>query len=60
MIITAIIESIIKQQNRELLKKIANKYELDITELERKYLTPSYYSIDINKEKIYDITFNEK
>jgi hypothetical protein len=60
MIITAIIESIIKQQNRELLKKIANKYELDITELESKYLTPSYYSIDINKDKIYKIIFLKK
>jgi hypothetical protein len=60
MHILNIINTIIKEQNRALLKKIADKYELDYNELERKYLTPSYYSIDINKDKMYDITFTDK
>ena len=60
MIIIKIIESIIKEQNKFLLKKIADKYEIDYETLEKKYLTPSFYSIDINKDKIYPITFFDK
>jgi hypothetical protein len=59
MIIIKILESIIKEQNKVMLKKIADKYELDYETLEQKYLTPTFYSIDINKERIYPITFTD-
>jgi len=60
MLIMEMLQNIIKDQNKALLKKIADKYELDYAELERKYLTPTFYSIDVNKDKIYNITFIEK
>jgi hypothetical protein len=54
-----ILRNIIKEQNRQLLLKIAEKYDKKYEDLERKYLTPSYYSIDIDKRKIYDIKYLE-
>lgn len=50
-----IISNIIKEQNRQILIKIATQYNLSYEDLEKKYLTPSYYSIDINNDKIYKI-----
>ena len=50
-----IISNIIKEQNKQLLLKIAEKYNLSYEDLEKKYLTPSYYSIDANTNKIYKI-----
>ena len=54
-----IIRNIIKEQNRQILLKIAEKYDKKYEDLERKYLTPSYYSIDIDCSKIYDIKYLE-
>jgi hypothetical protein len=54
-----IIRNIIKEQNRQILLKIAQKYDKKYEDLERKYLTPSYYSIDIDRSKIYDIKYLE-
>mgnify|MGYP003344989870 FL=1 len=50
-----IISNIVKEQNRQILLKIADKYNLSYEDLEKKYLTPSYYSIDANTNKIYKI-----
>jgi hypothetical protein len=55
----AIVRNIIKEQNRQILLKIAEKYDKKYEDLERKYLTPSYYSIDIDRSKIYDIKYLE-
>lgn len=52
---TKIIENIIKQQNRQILIKISDTYNLSYEDLEKKYLTPSYYSIDRDTTKIYKI-----
>ena len=54
-----IIRNIIKEQNRQILLKIAQKYDKKYEDLERKYLTPSYYSIVIDRSKIYDIKYLE-
>jgi hypothetical protein len=54
-----ILRNIIKEQNRQILLKIAEKYDKKYEDLERKYLTPSYYSIDIDRSKIYDIKYLE-
>ena len=54
-----ILRNIIKEQNRHILLKIAEKYDKKYEDLERKYLTPSYYSIDIDRSKIYDIKYLE-
>jgi hypothetical protein len=50
-----LLSHIIKEQNKLLLRHIAEKYNKNYEDLERKYLTPSFYSVDINKTKIYDI-----
>jgi len=50
-----LLSRIIKEQNKLLLRHIAEKYNKNYEDLERKYLTPSFYSVDINKTKIYDI-----
>jgi hypothetical protein len=50
-----IIRNILKDQNKDLLHKIAIKYNKTYEDLERKYLTPSFYSLDLNTNKIYDI-----
>jgi cytidylate kinase len=50
-----LLSRIIKEQNKLLLRHIAKKYNKNYEDLERKYLTPSFYSVDINKTKIYDI-----
>jgi cytidylate kinase len=50
-----LLSRIIKEQNKLLLRHIAEKYNKNYEDLERKYLTPSFYSLDINKTKIYDI-----
>jgi hypothetical protein len=55
-----IVNSIIKEQNRDLLAKIATKYNKDYKILEQKYLTPTYYSTDINLNKTYIIKYIEK
>jgi len=57
---TNILRSILKEQNRRILLKIAEKYDKNYEELERKYLTPSYYSIDIDTSKIYTIEYIDK
>jgi len=44
----AIVRNIIKEQNRELLRSISDKYGLKQEDLERKYWTPSFYSIDVD------------
>ena len=54
-----IIRNIIKQQNRKILYEISKKYDRNYEDLEKKYLTPSYYSIDIDTRKIYSIKFDE-
>jgi len=51
-----ILKNILKEQNKELLKQIALKYNKNYDDLERKYLTPSFYSIDID-DRIYTIEF---
>ena len=52
-----IMRNIIKEQNKELLKRIAIKYNKNYDDLERKYLTASFYSIDMNSKKIYGMEF---
>jgi len=54
---TSILRNVIKEQNKQLLMKIAEKYNKNYEELERKYLTPTYYSIDIDSSKIYKIDY---
>lgn len=39
----AVIKNVIINENKELFKKIAQKYKMDYTELEKKYLKPEYY-----------------
>lgn len=38
-----VIKNVIIQQNKELLKVIAVKFNLDYQDLESKYITPQYY-----------------
>lgn len=54
-----ILRNIIKQQNAKIIDAISKKYDRNYEELEKKYLTPSYYSIDIDSKKIYAITYSE-
>jgi phosphoglucomutase len=54
-----ILRNIIKQQNAKIINAISKKYDRNYEELEKKYLTPSYYSIDIDSKKIYAITYSE-
>ena len=57
---TSILRNIIKEQNKQILMKIAEKYNKNYEDLERKYLTPTYYSIDIDTTKIYSIDYIDK
>jgi hypothetical protein len=57
---TSILRNIIKEQNKKILMKIAEKYNKNYEDLERKYLTPTYYSIDIDNTKIYSIDYIDK
>lgn len=43
------VRQILKKQNDKLLEDIANKYGLDTSEMKTKYLSPSFYGIDIKK-----------
>ena len=54
-----ILRNIIKQQNVKIIDAISKKYNRNFEELEKKYLTPSYYSIDIDSKKIYAIKYYE-
>ena len=38
-----VIKNVIVEQNKQLLKIIAEKYKLDYDELVNKYITPQYY-----------------
>lgn len=55
-----IIHNVIKRQNEELLKQIAKDYNIDETKLFEKYHSPTYYGIEIDKNKKYKIIKNEK
>lgn len=50
-----IIQNIIKNQNKELLKEISKEYKLDENILLQKYHTPTFYGVQIDKEKKYNI-----
>jgi hypothetical protein len=43
MLVFNIFKNIICEQNKVLLKAIADKYDLDYDDLARKYLTPDHY-----------------
>lgn len=49
------IKNIIKKQNLVLLKEISDKFNLDYDDLVRKYHTLSFYSIDVDSTKNYEI-----
>lgn len=53
----SILREIIKEQNRQLLNDISAKYGLK--DLERKYLTPSFYALDIERA-VYEMHEVEK
>ena len=54
-----IMKIIIMEQNRALISEISKKYDREYSILEKKYLTPTYYSTDINVSKMYTITYTE-
>lgn len=47
-----LIKSVLRQQNEDLIKKIAQKYELDADDLLSKYLRPSFFLPVENKSGI--------
>lgn len=59
--IKAFIDNLIKKQNEELLRRIAEDTGLDFQDLCAKYLHPTFYSVDIEKKdlKVIDSYFNK-
>lgn len=55
-----IIQNIIIKQNKELLKDVAKKLDLDEEYLLKKYHTPGYYCMRVNKLKNYPLKFIDK
>lgn len=51
MMIFNIFKNVIIEQNKILLKTIAEKYNLSLEDLEQKYLTKSYYLPIIQQSK---------
>lgn len=45
----SIFKNVIMEQNKQLLKIIAEKYDLDYDELLQKYLTPDHYLPVVSK-----------
>lgn len=43
------LRNILKAQNERLLEEIAAKFGLDPNVLKQKYLTPTFYSVEIKK-----------
>ncbi len=43
------LRNIIKAQNEKLLEEIASKFGLDPNVLKQKYLTPTFYNVEIKK-----------
>ncbi len=54
----AVIKNIIIEQNKELLKLIAKKYNLDYDMLVEKYITPTYYLPVVQKTDKQNKTSN--
>jgi iron uptake system EfeUOB component EfeO/EfeM len=54
-----ILRNILKKQNKDLLEKVATKYNLNIDEMLSKYHTPTFYGIEVNKDTIYRIKIKE-
>ena len=52
-----IVQNIIKKQNKDLLKCIAKKLNLDEEYLIKKYHIPTYYCMKINKSLNYPLIF---
>ncbi len=47
--VQALIKNILKAQNEKLLEDIAKKFGLDPKILKQKYLTPTFYMVEIKK-----------
>lgn len=46
----SVIKNVIMEQNKVLLKKLADEFQLDYDELESKYLKPEYYLPVVSQE----------
>lgn len=55
-----IIQNIIIKQNKELLKDVAKKLGLDEEYILKKYYTPRYYILRVDKYKDYPLKFIDK
>lgn len=44
-----LLRNILRAQNEKLLEHIACKYELDANTLKSKYLSPSFYLLDVKR-----------
>lgn len=47
----SLVKNILKAQNAKLLEDIGKRYNFDVNELKTKYLTPTFFSVDIKPTK---------
>lgn len=45
------VKNILKEQNRRLLEQIADKFGLDPDLLKQKYMTPTFYCVEVKNIK---------
>ena len=52
-----LLSNIIRKQNSKMIEEISTKYDLDVNEMKRKYLTPTFYDIVNSRNNIYNVVF---
>jgi len=52
-----LLSNIIRKQNSKMIEEISTKYDLDVNEMKRKYLTPTFYDIMFPRNNIYNVVF---
>lgn len=50
-----VLRSVLKAQNHALLVSVAERCQLDTEDLLRKYWTPTFYSVGLNLDSIYEV-----
>ena len=56
----AVLNSIVKAQNAEVIRAISDKHSLDVTYMLHKYNTPTVCSIARSTKHTYDVIYPDK